>query len=98
MQNQHIQLIHEFLNYQLEICYHISEEYYKDDETGSLPVFITGVDTGYFTQYAYSFIDSCNPPMVVGLKGKDKDKFKRMDSNSKIFASTVAMWTLIVCS
>lgn len=63
----------------------VEAEYFKDDSSGSMKIFISGVDTGFFTQYAYSFLERCNPPMMFGLKGKDVDKFKRFDANQQVF-------------
>lgn len=42
-----------------------------------MEVFISGVDTGHYTEQAYEFIDKTNF-RVVGLKGKDEDKFMRI--------------------
>lgn len=39
-------------------------------------IFIAGVDTGHYTSYAYNYIDHSNFN-IVGLKGKDDDKFVR---------------------
>jgi phage terminase large subunit GpA-like protein len=45
-----------------------------DVDTGrKMPIFFSGIDTGYQTNYAYEFIEKCNKNMV-GLKGKDDDK------------------------
>ena len=41
-----------------------------------MKIFISGVDTGHFTSQAYDFIDKSNFN-IVGLKGKDEDKFLR---------------------
>ena len=63
----------------------ISREYPTEDEGVKMTIAINGVDTGNWTELAYTFIEECNPPFMVGLKGKDKDKFKRHDSNIKRF-------------
>lgn len=41
-----------------------------------MKIFISGVDTGHFTSQAYDYIDKSNFN-IVGLKGKDEDKFLR---------------------
>lgn len=51
----------------------INRTYYTDDE-GERRIMMTGIDTGYYTHYAYGFIDQ-HPGLVVGLKGKSDDKF-----------------------
>jgi len=51
----------------------ISKEYEKDTG-GKLRIFITGIDCGYQTQHAYQYIDNSNHN-VVGIKGKDEDKY-----------------------
>lgn len=57
----------------------IISQQFKKDTGGTLPVFITGLDTGGYGSYyihAYSFLDRTNYN-VVGLKGKDIDKYIR---------------------
>lgn len=63
----------------------VLEDSYKKDDGGEMKILCSGVDTGYFTNYAYNFLSDCNPPMLIGLKGKDQDKYVRNDSNKKIF-------------
>ena len=50
-------------------------------------VMITGIDTGHFTQNAYSFIDQClaNGLNIVGLKGKGVDTTRKFDANTRIY-------------
>lgn len=49
---------------------------YETDTNRKMKIFIAGVDTGHYTNFAYEYIDrsNCN---VVGLKGKDVDKYVR---------------------
>ena len=49
---------------------------YETDTGRKMKVFITGVDTGHYTAYAYDFIASTHH-YVLGLKGKDVDKYRR---------------------
>ncbi len=61
----------------------ISSDYMTD--TGRrMKIVITGVDTGHYTNYAYSFIDRCNG-LVVGLKGKDADKYRPFTHDTPTF-------------
>ncbi len=52
----------------------IISQYYVTDTGRRMMVRITGVDCGHYTQHAYTYIDKTNYD-VVGLKGKDADKF-----------------------
>jgi len=63
----------------------VMRDYPTETEGETMNVAINGVDTGHWTEHAYSFIEDCSPPFMIGLKGKDKDKFKRFDSNIKRF-------------
>lgn len=56
----------------------------KTDTGRQMLVFITGVDCGHYTQHAYTYIDksNCN---VVGLKGKDADKYIRFGADISSF-------------
>jgi len=47
---------------------------YVTDSGKKMKIFITGIDTGHYTVYAYEFIDKTNSH-VVGLKGKDADRY-----------------------
>lgn len=54
----------------------ILDTVYITDTGRKMKVFITGVDTGHYTSYAYEFI-ATSPHYVLGLKGKDADKYRR---------------------
>lgn len=47
---------------------------YTTDTGRNMKVFVTGLDTGHYTNYAYHFIDYSNH-YIIGLKGKDVDKY-----------------------
>jgi phage terminase large subunit GpA-like protein len=49
---------------------------YETDTGERMPVVITGIDCGHYSNHAYNFIDKCNR-FVIGLKGKDADKLIR---------------------
>lgn len=53
----------------------ININYYTDDAR-TMRIMITGVDTGYYTHYAYGFIDSF-PGQIVGLKGTVQKKMQK---------------------
>lgn len=49
---------------------------YLTDTGRQMGIFITGVDTGQtYNNQAYEYIDRKNNPFIIGLKGKDKDKY-----------------------
>jgi len=51
---------------------------FKTENGREMKIFISGVDTGYYTSYAYNYLDNSNFN-IVGLKGdKDDDKFVRL--------------------
>lgn len=54
----------------------VIDHVYVTDTGRKMKIFISGVDTGHYTNHAYWFIDNSNH-QVVGLKGKDIDKFIR---------------------
>jgi phage terminase large subunit GpA-like protein len=49
---------------------------WNTEDGRTMKVMITGVDTGYYTHYAYGFIDSY-PGRVVGLKGAVERKMQK---------------------
>lgn len=52
-----------------------------DTDTGKrMRIFMTGIDCGYHTSHAYAYIDNCGLN-VVGLKGKDEDKYVRFGAD-----------------
>jgi len=61
----------------------ISKTYYTDDD-GERKIIITGIDTGYYTHYAYGFIDQ-HPGLIIGLKGKQDDKYVKYNKDLAFF-------------
>jgi phage terminase large subunit GpA-like protein len=63
----------------------INQDYAADDST-AMRIFMTGVDTGYYTHYANTFIDSCKGN-VVGVKGASVtgDKYFKVGNNVRMF-------------
>ena len=57
---------------------------YMTDTDRRMKIYITGVDTGHYTKFAYDFIDNTNG-FVVGLKGKDAEKARRFDRDTPTF-------------
>lgn len=51
----------------------ITANYFRDTDGSPMQIAITGVDTGYFTNYAYDFVDKYGAN-VVGLKGDEYEK------------------------
>jgi len=68
---------------------------YQTDNGRNMKIFISGIDTGYCEQEAFSYIDSSNHPLLFGLKGdkehqktlfgKDKPNIKPGQSRSKLY-------------
>jgi phage terminase large subunit GpA-like protein len=66
----------------------IVERVYMTDTGRRMQIARTGLDCGYFSNYAYSYIDS-KPifpvPKVMGLKGKGEEQFELFDKDLKYF-------------
>jgi phage terminase large subunit GpA-like protein len=58
-----------------------------DPAQQNLKIMITGIDTGHYTQQAYQFIDEQSKigRVIVGLKGKDTDKFRALHFDTPMF-------------
>lgn len=58
----------------------ILQKTYYDDSNNPMHILSTGIDTGNFTQYAYTFVDENQyqsiPLMIIGLKG-DANKLRK---------------------
>lgn len=63
----------------------INKTYYTDDDE-ERKILITGIDTGYYTHYAYGFIDQYSGS-VVGIKGKQDDKFVKPSANKPLYSA-----------
>jgi phage terminase large subunit GpA-like protein len=55
----------------------VLETIFETDTGRKMKVFISGVDTGHYTNYAYDFLDKTNLH-VIGLKGDGKDKMTKV--------------------
>lgn len=64
-----------------EIC----QKPYITDTGRKMRIVLTGLDTGYHTTFSYDYIDNCNHP-VVGLKGKDVNKYVRIGADVQSFS------------
>ena len=62
----------------------VLESAFVTDTGRKMKIFITGIDCGYQTLHAYQFADHSNN-QVVGLKGKDIDKYIAVGKDSKTF-------------
>ena len=59
---------------------------YLNDNTGkTLPIFMSGIDSGYMGKYVFKFMSISNAKSIVALKGKDIDKFQNKDADLKTF-------------
>jgi len=50
---------------------------FTTDTGRTMKVLMCGVDSGYYTQYAYEYIDNPHNCLVFGLKGKDEGKYTK---------------------
>jgi phage terminase large subunit GpA-like protein len=57
---------------------------YETDTGRKMKVFITGVDTGHYTSYAYDFCES-TPHYVLALKGENEDSFRKYGKDAPLF-------------
>lgn len=57
---------------------------WKTDTGVNLRVLITGVDSGYMTEYVYDYVDNCNG-LVFNLKGKDINKYVTLGVDRKLY-------------
>jgi phage terminase large subunit GpA-like protein len=56
----------------------VIDKIYETDTNRKMKIMISGVDCGFHSIYAYAYIDgSPGQRMIVGLKGKDEEKFIR---------------------
>jgi phage terminase large subunit GpA-like protein len=58
----------------------IIDQDFQTDDGETMRILLTGIDTGYFTNYAYYFMDA-NPGITVGIKGKVSDKFQKVNAD-----------------
>lgn len=57
---------------------------YQTDTGRKMKIIMAGIDAGYMTQYAYTYIDNTNH-QVIGLKGKDVDKYTLLHKDVKSY-------------
>lgn len=57
---------------------------FETDTGRKMKIFLSGIDCGYMTQHVYNFIDNSNLS-VVGIKGKDYDKYIPMGKDVKTY-------------
>lgn len=62
----------------------ILDRVFVTDTGRKMKIFITGIDCGHYSVHAYDFLDKSNS-YVVGLKGKDVDKFIRFGYDTPSF-------------
>ncbi|MDD5013646.1 MAG: phage terminase large subunit family protein [Atribacterota bacterium] len=66
----------------------VLQKQYKSSDGKMFTIFIAGIDTGNFTNYAYTFIDQHQfetvPLMICGLKGEN-DKIRKLGADTPIF-------------
>lgn len=70
---------------------------WKTDTGANLRVLITGVDSGYMTDYVYSYVDNCNG-LVFNLKGKDINKYVTLGVDKKLYKLSQEKRNLYLCN
>jgi phage terminase large subunit GpA-like protein len=64
----------------------VIEKVYRTESGVGKTIVISGVDTGHYTKFAYDFIEEQNGKnLVVGLKGKDSDKYRAIGKDTPTF-------------
>jgi phage terminase large subunit GpA-like protein len=63
----------------------IIEREYPTQTGEIMKIAITGVDTGFFSQLAYQFVDSQDKCLVVSLKGDGEEKKRSVSADTPIF-------------
>lgn len=58
---------------------------YNRDSGKPMKILSSGIDAGYMTKFVYEFVDNSNLPTLYSLKGKDEDKYLRIDADRKTF-------------
>ena len=53
----------------------VLETVFDCDNGQKMKIFIAGVDSGHYTDYAYAYIEGQRPCLTIALKGKDNDKY-----------------------
>ena len=64
----------------------VNRQYITEDNK-KMDISISAIDTGYQTNFGYTFID--NTDYVIGVKGQEDSKFARFDDNAVIFKQSV---------
>lgn len=63
---------------------HVVNKDYITSDGEIMKIMMTGVDTGYYTHYAYAFIDQF-PGRVVGVKGRGEDRYLKRSADVPTF-------------
>lgn len=66
----------------------ILDKTYMTDTNRQIKIFLTGVDTGHYGDYAWQYMDKSNN-VLVGLKGNKKDKYTPLGKDEKSFKFSV---------
>jgi phage terminase large subunit GpA-like protein len=61
----------------------INIDYFTDDNR-TMRILKTAVDTGYYTHFAYGFIDSY-PEQLFGIKGRQNEKYQKANADIPLF-------------
>lgn len=58
---------------------------FKTDTGRRMGILLVGVDTGHYTEHAYTFVNKSNHPFVYGLKGNKAEEYRKYNSDMPIF-------------
>jgi phage terminase large subunit GpA-like protein len=58
---------------------------YVTDEGETRRITVSGIDCGYYTHYAYTFLDQHKGEMIMGIKGRANEKGIKAGADTKIY-------------
>lgn len=58
---------------------------FETDTGRKMKILITGIDTGHYTQHAYSFIEKTNSRLVIGIKGDKEGKYRKYGIDQPLY-------------
>ena len=58
---------------------------WKTDTGRDMQITVTGVDTGHYTDKAYTFVDTTNIPGVFGVRGDKEEQYRKYKADLPIF-------------
>lgn len=63
----------------------VLETLWKTDTDRTMKIYMSGVDSGHYTEHAYEFVDKKNIITTVALKGDKENKYRKFWQNNATF-------------